>query len=97
MSVYLDGKHGQVGSLWKSRQLLLYIYILNVSFLTPNLLKFHFIVSLELTLISVLNGLEETTRWLNSGIHAENKPQTLLFVGLEIKWLHIEMLYEEPC
>lgn len=67
-----------------------------MSFLTPNLLKLHFIVSLELTLIFVLNGLEETTRWLISGIHAENKPQTLLFVGLEIKWFSIEMFYKEP-
>lgn len=60
VSVYPGGKCRQVCRLWKSRWLLLYFFSLNVSFLTPNLLKLHFIVPLELTLISVSNGLEET-------------------------------------
>lgn len=43
-----------------------------------------FIVHLELTFISVVNGPDETPRGLLSRIHTETKAQTLLFVGLEV-------------
>lgn len=62
-----------------------FFFFVNVSLSALKSFNLHLIVPLELTFISVLNGLEETPRGVTSRVHAENQPHTLLSVGVEVK------------